>query len=269
MNIYARIRKIEDDKLFKRFFNTLLGAEYKEKFQTIKEWKDCGVDGYLKDEKRVYAVYCPTFPERTSQKKYKTKISSDIKKLKKAVVDSKISLGVESWVFVTPDDLSTEIIDHIHKETRKCGWNGSSLTSYVLAALFMKHKKIRIDFPEIASALESDKLPSIDAKMVKNKSYKMVEIFNDGTEDIKELKFEINRGGEVWQVCNDNFFYETDNPVTGRTHTCVTIKKGERQLLESVPIYGNFHIRVTGIGVESQKTFNKEFFIPPTGKEKK
>lgn len=93
MNIYARIRKIEDQEVFKRFFNSLLGAEYKTNFQPTKNLHDYGVDGYLKDGKIVYAVYCPRYPERKEQKKYNDKIKKDIDKLKENINNNKISFN--------------------------------------------------------------------------------------------------------------------------------------------------------------------------------
>lgn len=261
MNIYARIRKIEESDVFKRFFNTLMGAEYNDDFEATKEWCDYGIDGYLKSRKRVYAVYCPKYPERKDQGQYKSKIKSDIDKLNSAIKENKISLEVQGWYFVTPDDLSVEIKDYINSLTKVNNWSWGALTAQTLAPLFMKHNKIHIDFPEITAGLQYDKVPSVYVKFANNGINKMLEIFNNGTEAIEELEVQIKKEGEEWQQKNKDFFYDFDNPTKVYPHSCFTLKQGERQYVSNVPIKGNFHYKLMGVGVESRKTFNQEGFI--------
>jgi len=64
MNVYARIRKIEDNLLFKRLFDTLMTAELGIDFESVKEWRDFGVDGYSNQSGIVFQLYCPRYPER-------------------------------------------------------------------------------------------------------------------------------------------------------------------------------------------------------------
>ncbi|OGF22042.1 hypothetical protein A2Y83_02575 [Candidatus Falkowbacteria bacterium RBG_13_39_14] len=261
MNIYARIRKIEDQEVFKRFFNSLLGAEYKTNFQPTKDWHDHGVDGYLKDVKTVYAVYCPKYPERKEQKQYKDKIKNDIDKLKKSIADKKLSLEVNEWCFVTPDDLTTEIICYIDNLTKPNKWKTSTLTAQILAVLFMKHPEINIDFPEITAGLQFDKMPDAYVKFVNNRGYAMLEIFNNGTEDLQDLEIYSSTDKKNWQNRNIHFLYEFDNPGRDDVHTCYNLIKGERQYIKHVPAMGGFYYKVTAVGVESRKTFYKEGFI--------
>ena len=264
MNIYARIRKIEDHELFKRFFNTIMVAEYLKDFQAIKEWHDYGIDGYIKSRKQVFAVYCPTYPERVTQKNYTKKIDTDIKKLSEALRNRKVrSLKIEKWTFVTPDDLSVDIIDHIAKKAKDNNWTGDTMTAYVLSCLFMKHKEIYIDFPDIIAGSQNDKIPSISVNFVDNRDYQMLELFNNGTEDIESLDIEMSIDDKkTWRSLRKQFFYQMDNPVMASTHDCYNLQKGERQYANNVPTGGNFYFRVHGVGVESKRTFTKEDFVP-------
>lgn len=257
MNIYARIRKIESPDLFKRFFNTLMGAEFAHDFEAIKEWHDYGIDGYLRSKKIVYAVYCPEYPERREQKQYFNKIKRDIEKLLEARKDKKISIEIKEWCFVTPDDISVDILNFIKEKTNENEWEGGTYSAYTLAPLFMKHDSIHVDFPEITAGLHYDKIPNLYISPVYNKRYIQLEIFNNGTEDIEKLEFKISGDKKEWQSKNHDFLYEGEKPITSYPHTCVTLKKGERQYIRNIPQNEYFYYQVSGIGVESQKTFYK------------
>lgn len=263
MNIYARIRKIEDSKEFKRLVDTVLGSELGHEYQSVKEWKDFGIDGYNKKQKIVYAFYCPAYPERKELKQYKTKIDSDIKKLSNAIRKNKLTLKIKEWIFVTPDDLPVDIIEFINQRAIGEGFrSGAAITAQVLAPLFMKYDKIHSDFPNITAGLQFDKIPSVDVRFAKNGPYKMLELFNDGTEDIKNVEVSIaeNNGNE--RKMTNNFIFEFDNPAMGKVHSLFNLKKGERQYCQNIPVDGNFIFKITGIGVESGKTFVKDGFIP-------
>ena len=258
MNTYARIRQIEDHVEFKRLINTLLGAEYGEKYQATKEWSDFGIDGYQKDNKTIYAVYCPLYPERRELKKYKDKIISDLNKLQQALKSKKVALKIMEWVFVTPDDLPVEIINLIDQKTRDLKWKSGTLTAQVLAPMFIKHSKLHFDFPNITAGLQLDKVPSISAQFVKNRGYEMLELFNDGTEDIKNMEVYISENGKEWKSRTHTFMFEFDDPMMGSNHSLYNLRKGERQYCNHVPTSGGFHFKITGVGVESNKTFIKE-----------
>ncbi len=258
MNVYARIRTIENQQEFKRLFNTLLAAEYKTDFQPTKDLNDFGIDGYRKSTKTVYAVYCPVYPERKERKKYIDKINSDLKKLKQAVKNKEVSLSIKEWLFVTPDDMEVKIIDHIYQEAKKEGWKSGVVTATMLVPMFLGHEKIHRDFPEITAGLQLDKIPSVVCYFGNNKGFRMLEVFNDGTEDLKDLEVYYSQDGVIWNRHNDHFHYEADNPIQGKNHTCNTLKKGERQFLEGVYNQGGFSYRIVGVGVESGKTMIKE-----------
>ncbi len=261
MNIYARIRKIEDPIEFKRLVNTVLGAEYGKNFQSLKEWHDSGVDGYIKNEQIVCAVYCPMYPERKELSQYRNKIREDIGKLAEAISQKKIGLRIKEWMFITPDDLPVEVIDLIREEAASYKWSSGTLTAQVLAPLFMKHSQIHPDFPAITAGLQFDRIPSVDVRFGLNRSYKMLELFNDGTEDIKNIEFSISENGTLWRLMTHNFLFEFDDPLRASSHSLYNLKKGERQYCNRVPGFGEFHYKLSGIGVESGKTFIKEGFI--------
>ncbi len=261
MNIYARIRKIEDFNEFKRLVDTVLGSEFGQEYQSIKEWCDFGIDGYNKKQKIVYAFYCPKYPERRKLQQYRDKVISDINKLHEAIEAKNITLPVEEWIFVTPDDLTTEIIEFINQKAKEKSWRSGTLTAQVLAPLFMKYENIHFDFPSITAGLQLDKVPSVDIRLAENRSYKMIEIFNDGTEDIKNMEVQISEDGQNWRGMTDYFLYEFNDPTQGEGHSLYNLRKGERQYCNCIPIRGGFHFKISGIGVESNKTIVKEGFI--------
>lgn len=263
MKTYARIRKIENPTIFKDLINMTFSAEYPGDFQVIKEWKDFGLDGYIKSTQTAYAVYCPLYPERREQSQYKKKILSDLTKLNKAIKEGKISFPIKRWIFVTPEELSTEIIDDINKNAKKFGLDGSGLGAQGIAPIFMKHTEIHPDFPEIASGgLGDDKVPSLSIRLVNNKGYTNLEVFNNGTEDIEDIEVAISADKITWRDCKNFFLYEFDNPVMASPHTCVNLKKGERQYMINAPATGGFTYKISGVGVESKKTYTDEAFIP-------
>jgi len=260
MNVYARIRKIENQQEFKRLFNTLLGAEYGHDFQSVKEWHDLGVDGYNKKTFTVYAVYCPTYPERREQSQYTEKIKSDMDKIKRNLDSKKLKLKIKEWVFVTPDDLSIEVINFIAAKAKEYDWESGTLTAQVMTPIFLKHNSIHIDFPDITAGIQLDKIPSIDIRLAENRSYTMLELFNDGTEDIKNIEVSIDKERRV----TDHFLYEHDDPMRGHGHSLYNLRKGERQYCNRVPTSGGFNYVVSGVGVESGKTLVKEGQIDKT-----
>lgn len=261
MNIYARIRRIENQDEFKRLFNTLTALEYPSDFEPTKDWADFGVDGYVKSKNRVYAVYCPKYSERKTLKQYKDKIRSDFGKIISNLDSKKINFIVKEWVFVTPDDLTIEIQDFIKNLTEDKEMKWGTLTAQTLAPLFMKHKAIHIDFPEITAGLQYDKVPNFYIKFVQNRGYDMLEVFNNGTEAIQDLEISIMYNDKEWILKNDNFLYDFDDPFSARPHTSYTLKKGERQYLNNVPTGGNFYYKVSGNGIESGKTVVQEGLI--------
>lgn len=268
MNIYARIRRIEDHLEFKRLVDTILGAEYGARYQATKDWHDFGVDGYQRESGTVYAVYCPRYPERAEIDQYRRKIHDDINRLKASIAQGKFTRDVNNWTFVTPDDLTQEIIEYMKAQAEDPHWETTALTAQVLAPLFMKHSEIHPDFPMITAGLQLDKIPSIDAHFAKNREYPMLELFNDGTEDLRNLKIAIkNDDGGIWTERGDHFMFEFDNPVMGSTHSLFNLRKGERQYCRDLPTAGGFSFRVTGVGVESGKTFVKEGNIPKRGEK--
>ena len=255
MNIYARIRKIEDPIEFKRLVDTVLASEYGTDYQAVKEWRDFGVDGYQKNDQTVYAFYCPKYPERKELKQYREKVVTDITKLKKAIDEKQLKLKVKEWIFVTPDDLPVEIIDLIGNQSKQYKWKSGALTAQTLAPLFMKHQGIQPDFPGITAGLQ------LDVRLAENRSYKMLELFNDGTEDIRNIDVKISDDNENWRVMTDYFIYEFEDPIHGHGHSMFNLKKGERQYCNRVPNQGGFYFKISGVGVESNKTFIKESFI--------
>ena len=80
-------------------------------------------------------------------------------------------------------------------------------------------------------------------------------------EDIRNIDVQISNDNKNWRAMTDNFLFEFDNPTMGDGHSLFNLKKGERQYCNRVPGRGDFYYKISGIGVESNKTFIKESFI--------
>lgn len=258
MNIHARIRSIEDPKAFKHFFNVLMSAMHPDSFEIVKDLDDKGVDGYLKKGKTVFAVYCPSYPERTRQEQYRVKVKQDLEKLIKAKDDGQISFEIEEWTFVTPDDLKVETLNFIEVLCKKYDLKWSTLNATKLVQHFLAHPQIHTVFPEISAGIQYDKVPSVYIRFANNRNYMELEVFNNGTEALEELVFETKDETEEWRIRNEEFHYDFENPSKAYPHSCFTLKQGERQYISNVRRAGGFDIRVTGIGVESRKAL--EYF---------
>ena len=239
-------------------------AKYCENYISSKRFRDSGVDGYLKNSGVVFQLYCPMYPERTKSENYKSKINTDLKKLKQAIDNQKWKWATLGWTFVTPEELPVEILNHAHQKTKEILGieNFGSITSSNLAPLFLEYEFIHKDFPELTAGIYFDKVPKIQINFVRNRSFNMIEIFNNGTEDVQDLNIEYKKGTDVFSTWNDFFLYQDDDPAMSRYHTCRNLQKGERQYIGNVKIKGDFKIKVDCVGVESGKTFILEQEIP-------
>lgn len=246
MNLVSRIRKIEDPKFFKRLVNLIFSAEEGKNFQITKDLGDFGIDGYLKSEKAAFSVYCPEYPEKRTSRRYKDKIKKDLSRLGDAV---KGGWDIKGWIFLTPEDLPVDVITFIDNKTKTLGYFFETITASRLAVLLLKHRELHKELPELRIGNLKEKVPNIYINLVKNRGHIMVEVFNDGDEDIKDLNTEILDN----QVRNFNhsYLYQEDDPLRGHTHTCFVLRKGERQYINNVPNQMDFTISITGIGVES------------------
>jgi len=187
--------------------------------------------------------------------------------LQEAITNNNWTKPVKRWIFVTPDDLPSEVINHIQVEVARILkiTDSSTLTAFNLAPLFLKHSTVQVDFPEIASGIYFDKTPRLQVNFLDNRTYKMIEVFNNGTEDVQDFKIEYDKGVSEWTIWNDHALYQSDNPIMGHPHTCFNLQKGERQYFNNVMNAGGFKIRISAVGVESGKTFVSEVDFPIVG----
>lgn len=154
------IARITSNDEFTKLFKTVLAAEYDD-FQTIDDSSgDRGNDGYSEKQKMLFQQYCPEKPENRTEANYKTKIKADLDKAKKLVDSGEYT--IETWVFVTPQELPENVQTYIRIEAAARGFQGIAWASPKLTALITKHSHLRSQFaslllPDIAIQLQETK----------------------------------------------------------------------------------------------------------------
>jgi tetratricopeptide (TPR) repeat protein len=147
-----RIRELRDPQRFQDLCQQLFEAEYGDVEIVDDSAGDEGVDAYVEDKKRLFAVYCPEkVPVAT--KYYQRKIRSD---LKKAAALRDAGRPIDRWVFLTPAPLNLEMQRYLHTKAKAHKLRGVAWSERHLLGLLAKHPEVRSLFPDLV-------LPDIEA----------------------------------------------------------------------------------------------------------
>lgn len=161
------ISEFIDPNEFQRFCSMVLSAEFPE-FQSIDDsGGDLGIDGYIPDD-RIFQCYCPEKPQKITDKDFKHKIEDSIKKAAKTV--RKQNLNIKTFIFVTPNDLRSDVILYLEKKCKENNLKGISYGETKLTGLLVKHQHVQTQFPlfvlpDITAKIED---LSRDVKYIKN-----------------------------------------------------------------------------------------------------
>ena len=164
------ISEFIDPNEFQRFCSMLLSAEFPE-FQSIDDsGGDLGIDGYIADDK-IFQCYCPEKPQKITDKDFKDKIDDSIEKAVKTIRTRK--LNIQTFVFVTPNNLRSDVIIHLEKQSKENSLKGISYAETKLAELLAKHPHVQTQFPlfvlpDIAAKLEGLEGLIKDVKYIKD-----------------------------------------------------------------------------------------------------
>ena len=159
MNLAAQIELITVPQEFTRLCNAILTAEHGSDFLPIDDDRaDRGNDGYLKSEKRMYAVHCfKRIQKQAIDKEVRAKMVGDLGKA--AALKSEGIWDVERWTFLSNYPISEGVAAAMMDLGRRYGidvsWQGPEFLSSKLQA----HPEIREQFPflqvnEVAERLE-------------------------------------------------------------------------------------------------------------------
>ena len=161
-----RISEFIDPNAFQRFCSMLLSAEFSE-FQSIDDsGGDLGMDGYTGD--KIFQCYCPEKPQKITGKDFKDKIDDSITKATKTIVERK--LDVQTFIFVTPTDLRSDVILYLGEKCKEDDLKGLSYGETKLTELLAKHTHVQTQFPFLVLPDLATELKDIsrDVKFIKD-----------------------------------------------------------------------------------------------------
>lgn len=146
MTIDEKIAQINNPQEFTRLCNAVLAEKYGSGYQVIDGSRaDGGNDGYIIQEKRIMAMYCPVKPERTTDADYLAKIKSDIAKAQ--FLRDSGQYQVDNWTFMTPRKLSNDLIVKMTQHASSIGLNAIHQEATFLANELLKNIHIVQAFP--------------------------------------------------------------------------------------------------------------------------
>lgn len=112
--------------------------------------------------------------------------------------------------------------------------------------------------------------PDLYISPIKKHDYLYAEIFNTGNEDISNLNVVISwkqKGKMEDRNISEYFFNANEDPVFNYSHRCEYIRKGEKKIISSLPLYsddGEILFKAKGMGVKSKKNIEKIFILKNT-----
>jgi hypothetical protein len=157
MYLEDQIALITNPQEFTRLCNSIFTCIYSGDFQIIDGTRsDEGNDGYVRSEKRIFAIYCPIKPEKKTDSDYLEKIKNDMQKA--ASLRDTDKFEIERWTFITPRKLSSNLIAKMDKLGTDHGFVVNHLEATYLANELYKNPHLFEAFPQLH-------VPRIDAKL--------------------------------------------------------------------------------------------------------
>jgi hypothetical protein len=149
MTLSAQISLIDNPQEFVRLCNAVLQADRGDDFLPIDDDRaDRGNDGYLKSERRLFAVHCfKRVQNRGVESAIRGKMVGD---LGKAIVLKHEGIwDVEAWTFLSnypiPESIAKEVIRLGGEAAIDVTWRGSEFIADVL----QRHPEVRVQFPQL------------------------------------------------------------------------------------------------------------------------
>ena len=225
MSLENQISQTANPQRFTDLCNAVHTAEYGAGFQVIDGTRsDLGNDGYIIEEERVVAIYCPIKPERQTDAKYFEKLSSDLQKAVKLRDSGKYRIS--RWTFMTPRKLSAELISKMVALAAQSGLRANHLESTYLADRLLRYRHLLDEFPEYYGSSLSSEVSKIRSLLEGlEKSGKLGErtlssenFYGGATEDDEELDrvIELRRtpmAGESRTGLREIYYASTDDTV--------------------------------------------------------
>lgn len=149
MTLATQINRMTVPQEFTRLCNALLIAEHGDDFLPIDDdAPDGGNDGYLKSERRMFAMHCF---KRIQNQGIRTEIQRKaVSDLRKAIALKADGIWeIEAWTFVTNYQIPNEIGERLktlgHQNGIDVSWRGEGH----LAAMILRHRGVLRQFPDL------------------------------------------------------------------------------------------------------------------------
>lgn len=142
-----KISQITSPDTFARLCKCILSAEFSD-FQAIDDsGGDSGNDGYSESSATLFQFYCPEKPRRITDRSYISKIKTDLAKA--SILSKSGDYIINTWIFITPQDLREPVHTFIRKEAALSNFKGISWSSTKLTELLTKHGHVGSQFPDL------------------------------------------------------------------------------------------------------------------------
>lgn len=165
MNLYGQIELINVPQEFVRLCNTALYTEHGDDFLSIDDDRpDRGNDGYLKSERRMFAMHCfRRLQNQQLDREIYVKMKSDLAK----AIELKRSgtWNIEAWTFLcnypVPEGIANRIVRIGSEADIDVSWRGPQY----LADVLQRHPEIREHFPNLQVYEVTEQLRSLADKI--------------------------------------------------------------------------------------------------------
>jgi hypothetical protein len=161
MSLEAQIQLITVPQEFTRLCNAVLSTEHGDDYLQIDDDRpDLGNDGYLKSEKRVFAVHCFKRAQNQSlDQAIRRKMVGD---LGKAITLKNEGLwDIDAWTFLSNYPIDEESGRKVWKMGEEAGIDVSWRGPDYLAQVLHEHKSVRDQFPALQTNEISERLSEL------------------------------------------------------------------------------------------------------------
>lgn len=154
-----RIKDIDNPETFQRLVHAIYVAEYGPDFQVVDDrGGDLGNDGYIRSQRTLLAIYCPEVrPAEAGQ--YRRKVLQDLNRAEGLVNDH--GYVIETWVFVTPENLRQPVQEFVRDQARDRDLNGICVGETHLTDFFLRHRHLHEQFRDLVAPQMLEQLSEI------------------------------------------------------------------------------------------------------------
>lgn len=162
MSLEAQIALITVPQEFTRLCNAVLSADHGDDFLPIDDDQaDRGNDGYLKSEKRIFAVHCfKRIQNQSIEGAIRTKMVGDLGKA--IALARETDWPVEAWTFISNYPVSDAIAETLQRMGAEAGIDVSWRGADHLAAGLQRHPEIRARFASLQVNEVAERLTQLE-----------------------------------------------------------------------------------------------------------